>query len=217
MDEIGGGSRPHRRLKARGTLEAFVSTRVRRLGIAVVFGAITLSAIPASAQSVSIGYQWQHLSGDDDDESFTAPFGINFDAAFPITPAIDVVGQLDWSRWSDSEIILGTGVDASANFTTFGGGIRWSARGNPSATPYVHALLGGVNASFACEVGGISCDDVLEEEDFSATDFMFQVGGGVVVPVGGIGILGQFDYRRFFFEGGANSIRFVVGIRVGLR
>ena len=197
-----------------------MSTLVRRLGIAVVFGAITLAAVPAMAQEVSVGYQWQQISGDDDeDELFdccTAPFGINFDAAFPITPAIDVVGQLDWSRWSDSEILFGTSIDGSANFTVFGGGIRWSARGNPSATPFVHALLGGVNASFACEVGGLDCDDVFGDEDLSQTDFMFQVGGGVVVPVGGIGVVGQFDYRRFFFEGGANSIRFVAGIRVGL-
>jgi Outer membrane protein beta-barrel domain len=197
-----------------------VTTLVRRLGIAVVFGAITMAAIPASAQEISFGYQWQQVSVDDDEEFLdccTAPFGINFDAAFPITPAIDVVGQLDWSRWSDSEIIFGTGVDISASFTTFGGGIRWSARGNPSATPFVHALLGAVHTSFACEVAGIDCDDVLGE-DLSSTDFMFQVGGGVVVPLGGIGVVGQFDYRRFFYEGeGANSIRFVAGIRVGLR
>jgi hypothetical protein len=114
----------------------------------LVFGAITLGAVPVMAQSVSVGYQWQNVSVDDDGDFLdccNAPFGLNFDAAFPITPAIDVVGQLDWSRWSDSEIILGTGVDTSANFTTFGGGIRWSARGNPSATPYVHALLGGAD------------------------------------------------------------------------
>jgi hypothetical protein len=185
----------------------------------VVFGALTFAAAPAQAQDISIGYQWQNVSGDDDEElgldCCNAPFGINFDAAFPITPAIDVIGQLDWSRWSDSEIIFGTGVDVSASFTTFGGGIRWSGRGNPSATPFVHALLGGVHASFACEVGGIDCDDVLGD-DLGQTDFMFQVGGGVVVPVSGIGVVGQVDYRRFFFEGGANSIRFVAGIRVGL-
>jgi hypothetical protein len=185
----------------------------------MVFGILTLAAVPASAQEVSIGYQWQNVLIDGDEElgldCCTAPFGINFDAAFPITPAIDVVGQLDWSRWSDSEIIFGTGVDVSASFTTFGGGIRWSARGNPSATPFVHALLGAVNTSFACEVAGFDCDDLIGE-DLSATNFMFQIGGGVVIPVGGVGVVGQFDYRRFFYEGeGANSIRFVGGIRVG--
>src|SRR5215204_2876753 len=206
-------------LKIRGTSEAFVNSFVGRFGVAVVFGAITLAAVPASAQSVSIGYQWQNVSVDDE-EDFTdcciAPFGINLDAAFPITPAIDVVGQLDWSRWSDSEVILGTSADASANFTTFGGGIRWSGRGNPSATPFAHALLGAVRTSLGCEVAGIDCDDVIG--DTSSTDFMLQFGGGVVVPVGGVGVVGQFDYRRFFYEGeGANSIRFVVGVRFGIR
>ena len=178
-----------------------------------------MAAQTASAQEVSVGYQWQNVSaGEDEDfgDCCNAPFGINFDAAFPITPSIDFVGQLDWSRWSDSEVILGTSVDASADFTTFGGGIRWSGRGNPSATPFVHALIGAVHASLGCEVGGIDCGDVIG--DTSATNFMFQLGGGVVVPVGGVGVVGQFDYRRFFFEDeGANSIRFVVGIRVGLR
>jgi hypothetical protein len=197
-----------------------VSTLARRFGMAMVFGAITLAAVPARAQNVSIGYQWQNVSVDDA-EDFTdccnAPFGINFDAGFPITPSIDVIGQLDWSRWSDSEVILGSSVDAHADFTVYGGGIRWSGRGNPSATPFVHGLLGAVHTGLGCEVAGIDCEDVIGG-DTSATNFMFQVGGGVVVPVGGVGVVGQFDYRRFFFEDqGANSIRFVVGIRVGLK
>jgi hypothetical protein len=189
----------------------------------VDFAALALAATPASAQEVSIGYQWQQVSTDDDgDDVFTdcciAPFGINFDFAAPITPALDVVGQLDWSRWSDSEIILGTSVDTSATFTTFGAGLRWSARGNPGATPYLHGLIGGTHTSIGCEVGGFDCDDVLTDDETSATNFMFQIGGGVAVPMGGVGLIGQFDYRRIFFEGeGANSIRFVVGVRFGLR
>src|SRR5262245_35698259 len=166
--------------------------------MAVVFGAITLAAVPARAQNISIGYQWQNVLLDEDDDLFTdccnAPFGINFDAGFPITPSIDVIGQLDWSRWSDSEVLFGTSFDASVNFTAYGGGIRWSGRGNPRATPFVHGLLGAVHTSIGCEVGGVDCDDVVG--DTSATDFMLQFGGGVVVPVGGVGVVGQFDYRR---------------------
>jgi hypothetical protein len=207
-----------RRLAAHS--EAFVSTLERQLGVALVFGALTLAASTVSAQEVSVGYQWQQISADDDEivaDCCTAPFGINFDVAVPITSTLDVVGQLDWSRWSDSEIILGTSVDASLDFTTFGGGVRWSARGNPSATPFVHALLGAVHTSVGCEVAGIDCRDVLDI-DTGVTNFMFQIGGGVVVPVGGIGVVGQFDYRRFFYsDEGANSIRFVAGIRVSMR
>jgi hypothetical protein len=189
--------------------------------MALVFGVLTLAARTAAAQEVSVGYQWQRVSADDDDiagDCCTAPFGINFDVAVPITPTLDIIGQLDWSRWSDSEIILGTSVDASVDFTAFGGGIRWSARGNPAATPFVHALLGAVHTSLGCEVGGFDCSDILDDDDTSVTNFMLQIGGGVVVPVGGIGLVGQFDYRRFFYsDAGANSIRFFAGIRVGIR
>ena len=56
---------------------------MRRLGIAVVFAALTVAATPAAAQEISLGYQWQQVSVDADDESSsdccTAPFGINFD------------------------------------------------------------------------------------------------------------------------------------------
>ena len=46
-----------------------------------------------------------------------------------------------------------------------------------------------------------------------------QFGGGVAFPLTErlMGV-GQFDYRRIFFEGGgSNSIRFVAGVRVALR
>jgi hypothetical protein len=198
-------------------VEAFV----RRLGIAVVFAAFTVAATPAAAQEISLGYQWQRVSVDADEISSnccTAPFGINFDISAPLTPELDFVGQLDWSRWSESQVVLGTSVDASLDFTTFGGGIRWSARGNRGATPYLQGLLGATHTSIGCEVGGIGCEDVLTDDETSATNFMFQIGGGVAVPMGGLSLIGQFDYRRIFFEGqGANSIRFVAGVRVSVR
>jgi hypothetical protein len=180
----------------------------------VFVGAIALSAVPASAQELSLGYQWQRVSVDGEGESL--PLGFNIDVAGPITPTLDIVGQLDWSRKSESEVIFGTSVDATASFTTFGGGVRWSSRGNPSATPFVQALFGATRSSFGCDVGGVDCDDFVD--DTSSTDPMFQIGGGVAVPMGGWNAFGQFDYRRIFAEGeGANSVRFVVGIRLGVR
>ena len=60
-----------------------MGTLVRRLGTVVVFGATILAAVPATAQEVSVGYQWQNVSIDDEFlDCCTAPFGINFDAAF---------------------------------------------------------------------------------------------------------------------------------------
>ena len=206
-----------------------MKTSVQRLGLGVILGAIVLAAVPASAQELSLGYQWQRFSlaiddsGDfgDLDESLTAPLGFNFDVAIPIPGNLDVVGQLDWSRWSESADIFGTTISASANFTTFGGGIRWSSLASPRVTPFVQGLFGATRVTLGCEVTGFDCDDFLEElsgQDTSATDLMFQFGGGVAIPMGGWSVVGQLDYRRFFAEDESiSSIRFVGGIRLGTR
>lgn len=206
-----------------------MKTSRQRLGLGVIVAAIVLAAVPASAQEFSIGYQWQRfsLSIDDSgnfgdfDESLTAPLGLNFDVAIPIPGNLDVVGQLDWSRWSESADIFGARIAASANFTTFGGGIRWSSRASPSVTPFVQGLFGATRVTFGCDVTGFDCQNVLEEslgQDASATDLMFQFGGGVAIPLGGWSVVGQLDYRRFFAEDESiNSIRFVGGIRLGTR
>ena len=192
-----------------------MNTFVRRLGIGLFAGAIALAAVPASAQELSLGYQWQRISADDENQSL--PLGFNIDVAGPITPTLDIVGQLDWSRRSESETIFGTSVDFSTSLTTFGGGIRWSSRTNPSATPFVQALFGATRASFSCEVAGTECDDFISE-DTSETNAMFQVGGGVAFPMGAWSPFGQFDYRRIFVEDeGVNSVRFVIGVRLGIR
>jgi hypothetical protein len=192
-----------------------VYTLVRRLGIGLFAGAIALAAVPASAQEVSLGYQWQRISVDDESESL--PLGFNIDVAGPISPTLDIVGQLDWSRKSESETIFGTSVDTTISLTTFGGGIRWSSRANPSMTPFVQALFGATRTSFSCEVGGVDCDDFIGD-DTSSTDPMFQIGGGVAIPMGAWSAVGQIDYRRIFAEDeGANSIRLVFGVRLGIR
>jgi hypothetical protein len=94
--------------------------------------------------------------------------------------------------------------------------VRWTAPG-AAARPFVQALVGAMHASADCSVAGISCDDVIG--DTSDTNAMLQFGGGVAFPLTErlMGV-GQFDYRRIFFEGGgSNSIRFVAGVRVALR
>ena len=202
-----------------------MKTLVRRLGLALIFGAITLAAVPVSAQEVSLGYQWQRLSFDVDDEfdvfvedSITAPLGFNFDVAGPITPTLDIVGQIDWSRKSEGIDILGESLESSWNFLTFGGGVRWSSRTNPAFTPFVQGLFGVTRSSFSCEVAGLDCDDLVDDDDLSSTDPMFQIGGGVAIPMGTWSALGQVDYRRIFAEDqGINGIRFVIGVRLGIR
>ena len=205
---------------------------MQRLSLGVIVGAIVLAAVPASAQELSVGYQWQRFalstngSGDfgdfaDFDESLTAPFGVNVDLAIPIPGNLDVIGQLDWSRWSESADIFGTSISASANFTTFGAGIRWSSLASPRVTPFVQGLFGATRVTFGCDVTGFDCQGELEDvlgQDTSATDMMFQFGGGVAIPLGGWSVVGQLDYRRFFAEDeSVSSIRFVAGIRLGTR
>ena len=144
-----------------------MKTSAQRLGLGVIWGAIVLAAVPASAQELSLGYQWQRFSlaiddsGDfpNVDESLTAPLGLNFDVAIPIPGNLDVVGQFDWSRWSESADIFGTSLSASANFTTFAGGIRWSSLASPSVTPFVQGLFGATRVTFGCDVTGFNCEE----------------------------------------------------------
>jgi hypothetical protein len=207
--------------------EVLVSTLARRFGIGVIAGVLALIAgvKPASAQELSLGYQWQQLTFDVEDEfdlftddSLTLPFGINLDVAFPLTQSLDIFGQLDWSTRGEDVDLLGESLETSFNFTTFGAGIRWSGRTNPGVTPFVHGLFGLTHSSFGCEVTGIDCDDFFDDDNLSATDPMFQLGGGVAIPLGGVSALGQVDYRHIFAENaGVNGFRFVIGIRLGLR
>jgi hypothetical protein len=165
-------------------------------------------AMPAAAQEVSFGYQMQHFASEGD--SFNAPFGVNFSVAGPSSGAVSIVGQLDWSRKHESETVFGTSVDASANFTAFAGGVRFSGRGSRSATPFVEGLFGAMHTTGNAHVAGINV------ASDSETDPMLQVGGGVSVPVSGaLGVFGQFDYRRIFAsDTGVNGLRFVGGIRL---
>jgi hypothetical protein len=186
---------------------------------------ISLAPVPASAQELSLGYQWQTSSFDVDDEfdvfvddRVTAPVGLNVDFAGPIAPALDIFGQFDWSRQSRDIDFLGESVESSWTFTTFGGGIRWSIRANPSVIPFVQGLFGVTQTSPGCVVAGFDCDDFLDDDDLRSTDPMFQLGGGVAIPIGGLSALGQVDYRHIFMEdAGVNGFRFVVGIRLGVR
>jgi hypothetical protein len=169
---------------------------------------VIASALPASAQNISFGYQFQRLSGGGD--SVSMPAGFNVDAAVPVGSSVSVVGQFDWSRKSESETVLGTSVDGTFNVSTFGGGVRWTGR-MPSAAPFVHVLFGGARMSGDGNVAGVQ---VVSD---STTDPMLQIGGGVGVPLTGTtSVIGQIDYRRIFTDvEGTNSIRFVAGIRFG--
>jgi hypothetical protein len=207
----------------RGVFGGIVTRFASQVGIAVVVSLLTLTAATASAQELSLGYQWQQLSFDIEDEfdvfrddSITAPLGFNIDVAGPISSSLDLFGQFDWSRQSNDVDLFGESVESSWNFMTFGGGIRWSGRSNPGVTPFVQGLFGVMRTSFGCEVVGFDCDDFVDDDDLSRTDPMFQFGGGVAIPMGGLSFLGQADYRHTFLENASiNGFRFVLGVRIG--
>jgi len=149
---------------------------------------------PAMAQTeVGVGYQWQHLSCSGC-EGVNMPFGLNFDVGGRVMPNLDVIGQVDWSRKSESSV--------TENLTAFGGGIRWNAATMSTAKPFIDVLVGAAHDSV---------------EGFSQTKGMIQLGGGVAFPLNAkwSGV-GQIDYRRFFTDPGTNSIRLVFGVRTSL-
>ena len=191
-----------------------MSTVVRRIGIAVVLGALSFTATPASAQQVSLGYQWQRFDMDEiffDEGSVTAPLGFNIDVAGPITSALDAFGQFDWSRKSETIDIVDEEFGTTVNFMTFGAGLRWIIRADPVIKPFVQGLFGVAHTSVQWEVPGV--------RETSSAEPMLQIGGGVAIPLGSkSSALGQFDWRRIFRDDeGMNSIRFVAGVRLGIR
>ena len=177
--------------------------------VLVVVGAVR----PVVAQDLSVGYQFQRLSAAGD--SLNLPAGFDVDISAPILGDVRVVGQFDWSRRTESKVILGTTLEGTSTFSTFGGGVRWTSHANPSATPFIQLVVGATRESDKGKIAGVSFSGA----DFSATDTMMQFGGGVAVPLNKrVSAVGQFDYRRIFTKNPrTNSIRFVGIIRFVLK
>lgn len=194
---------------------------MRRLSLWVLillFGATAPAIAQDARPDVTVGYQFQRLSasgsedvGGDVSESF--PLGFMADVAVPVMGNLSVVGQLDWSRKTESETAYDMDFETTMGLTTFGGGIRWSSKTNPSMTPFVQALAGIAHSSASVTLDGEALEDIPSENNF-----MFQIGGGVAVPLNDtFSGVAQIDYRRIFTaDAGTNSIRIVGGIRVKL-
>ncbi len=183
---------------------------MKRVAVLLVL-VLAACAAPAAAQEVSFGYQMQRFSSEGD--SVSAPFGVSLSIAGPTSGSLSVVGQVDWSRKHESETVLGTSVAGTANFAGFAGGVRWSGRSTPGATPFAEALFGVMRTSGSAQVAGVSVGSDSE------TNPMFEIGGGVAVPMAGpLGVFGQVGYRRIFPDDSAvNGLRFVAGIQLMAR
>lgn len=180
-------------------------------GVMLGFVLVALSGT-ASAQSVSFGYQYQRIGGED---GLNMPLGFNVDASVPFGAGnVSVIGQFDWSRKSVEGIVEGIlDAEGSTTLSVFGGGIRWTAPGNGGARPFLQALLGVLHNSESCTFEGVELC-----ESFTGNNLLLQLGGGVAVPMSDrVSLVGQADYRRAFVEeAGTNLFRFVAGIRIGM-
>jgi opacity protein-like surface antigen len=110
-------------------------------------------------------------------------------------------------------------VTADLKVHEFLGGIRLSARGNPSFVPFVQVLAGGING--AVEVSASTSipgqPPIAFNEEDSGTNFGLEIGGGVNFSVtDAFGLRVGADYLRAFEDdAGANAFRFIVGIVIG--
>jgi hypothetical protein len=189
-------------------VEGFVKQIVARVFCVAALG--LCGAAPALAQpsiDVAVGYQSLHAqsqAADVPDQSY--PFGINVDLSVGLNDSIRVVGEYGLSRDTDAAFAV-TGTLSASHVA---GGIRY-ASDTPGWSPYVQFLVGMQHDSFSVDVASNNLFD------FSDNTLMIQPGAGITFPITRtVGIFGQADYRRIFYEGqGETDYRFVVGVRIG--
>jgi hypothetical protein len=164
---------------------------------AAVLGVMMLAgtARQAPAQDVSFGYQYQHTSCCDG-KSNSYPGGFNVDFSGRVSPALSILGQLDWSRRSDE--------GDSETITAFGGGVRWNFAASAGALPFIDVLFGAAHDS---------------RDSGSDTNPGMQIGGGVAIPMNPkTAAVLQVDFRRAFRDGSdTNAVRFVGGLRLSFK
>jgi opacity protein-like surface antigen len=178
-------------------------------------------AIPAAAQStprgeISAGYQLLGAKGDIDE---TLEKGWYADVAGNIGRIFSVVFQVsgNYKTFEEAETIGGITANVSVDLKVheFMGGIRASARGNRTITPFAQFLAGGVHG--AADVSGsvVAAGQTFFSTNTSdsGTDFGWQLGGGVNFQVSeSIGIRFAADYLRVAGDGDdLNGYRVAIG------
>ncbi len=155
------------------------------------------AARPAAAQSapadVEVGYQYLHASASGSGLSF--PAGLNVAVNGRVAGAVSVLGEVSWSRHSDT--VAGTDIHLDA--TSYGGGVRWTDALKP-VKPFAQVVIGGEHDG---ATGGSS-----------ENSFMIQPGIGVLAAAGPIDVYAQVDYRRVFSSVAQNDVRVAVGVSI---
>jgi hypothetical protein len=186
----------------------------RWLGVGVLTAGVLLVALPVKAQEapkveVSVGYNFLHLDIDPDEgdpeDLANFPVGWYADLAGNLTSTLGIVGQITGNYKS---LDLGFGIDADTRIHTFMGGVR-AGGGASNVRPFGQVLFGVAHAKF-------STDDLVGDFEESSTDPALQLGAGVNVMSGSVGVRLGADYIRVFADDeGSNVFRFAVGIAFG--
>ena len=111
------------------------------------------------------------------DQSF--PFGLNVDGA-RYYGSLGLVAEVGWAHGSDDE----AGVDSSFNAWNYGVGGRWTGFNSGRLWPFAQVIIGGETLHSSIDAAGIDVSD-------TQNSFTLQPG---------VGIVGQVDYRRTFFD-----------------
>jgi len=140
-------------------------------------------SIGTPTYELSGGYQLLHVR----DSMF--PFGLNVDGARHYGN-LGLVAEIGFAIDSEDA----GGLDLDSNAWNFGVGGRWTGFNSGRVWPFAQVLIGAEVLHASVEVAG------LEESD-TETSFMLQPGVGVnFVIADGLGLVGQVDYRRTFFD-----------------
>lgn len=186
------------------------------IGVGLVSVLVGLGGVaPVAAQEaphVEVSGGWNLIGFDpfDSGTTETYPMGWYVDVAGNLNRIVGLVGQVtgNYKSFDDLEFV-GVTVDTSAH--TFMGGVRFNGRGT-LATGFGQVLVGGARGS--ASVGVPLLGTSLTE---SSTDLAVQVGGGINVMPGPVGVRFGADYIRVFADGeGTNVFRVAVGIVFGL-
>jgi len=166
----------------------------------ILTGVVARPALAQSAETapvtLDIGYQYLHASAAGATLSY--PGGFDVAVAGTVAGPWSIVGDIGWSRHSNTGLGTNTNTDAFA----YGAGLRWSAGNVAHAKLYAQMLVGG------------ETDAVTYQP--TAVNVMLQPGVGVAAPLGRVGVYAQVDYRRVWTSIAQNDVRVVAGVRLPL-
>jgi opacity protein-like surface antigen len=144
------------------------------------------------------------------------------EAGFAVTETLEVFGNVGYALniFPDAEReVLVDGCapivcDAKARMTFFTGGARYSFKAGTALRPYVAAGVGAAHVSITVEADGEDISEDVEDivGDLTSTNGLFEVGGGIDLPVGANGKI-DIGYRlmKLFEEDSDAAHRFYAG------